>query len=127
MEANVDDAEMGSGPSRKEPGGAPVDAKLGDEGPMLIHVWEVDPAREGAAVQHLDKMLSAAAADPGFVHARVLGSIDRTSIAALIEMRTVEDRQRLEQLPEVRETLRHLDGTVNLIIRLYHQLNEYGR
>jgi len=31
----------------------------------------------------------------------------------------------VEQLPEVRETLDHLHGDVNLIVRLYHQVKVY--
>jgi len=58
----------------------------------------------------------------GFVAARVLESGDRTSIAAIVEMRTAEDRQRVEQLPDVRETLHHLHGTANIVIRLYHEV-----
>jgi len=93
-----------------------------NESPVLIHVWEVDPSQEGVAVQHLEKMFGEIGTDPGFVSARVLESVDRNSIAAVVEMRSVEDRKRLEQLPEVRETLDHLRGTINIIIRLYHEV-----
>jgi hypothetical protein len=41
-------------------------------------------------------------------------------------MRSVEDRRRIEQLPEVRETLDHLHGTANLVLRLYHQVKVFG-
>jgi hypothetical protein len=85
----------------------------------------VDPAQEGAAVQRLNDMFSQIAADPGFVSARILESPDRTSLATIVEMRTVEDRQRLEQLPDVRETLHHLHVDANLIIRLFHQVDAY--
>lgn len=93
-----------------------------NESPVLIHVWEADPEREGAAVQHLERMFSQIASDPGLVAARALESADRGSIAAVLEMRSVEDRRRLEQLPDVREALDHLDGTVNLVVRLYHEV-----
>jgi hypothetical protein len=96
-----------------------------NESPVLIHVWEVDPAQEGDAAHRLDKMLGEIAADPGFVSAKVLESADRSSIAALVEMQSVEDRQRLEQRPDVRETLDHLPGTVNVVIRLYHEVFAY--
>ena len=50
-------------------------------------------------------------------------SPDRTSVAALVEMRSPEDRKRLEKLPEVRETLHNVqDGAYNLIITLYHEV-----
>jgi len=96
-----------------------------NEGPVLIHIWEVDPTQEAAAVQSLDKMFGEVAGDPGFVSARVLESADRNSLAVFLEMRTVEDRQRLEQLPAVRDTLHHLHGAANLIIRLYQQVDAY--
>jgi hypothetical protein len=63
--------------------------------------------------------------DPGFVSARVLESADHSSIAAVVEMRTAEDRQRIEQLPELRETLDHLHGTANIVIRLYSEIAAY--
>jgi hypothetical protein len=95
------------------------------ESPVLIHIWDVDPAREGDAAQHLDKMFGELAADPGFVSARVLQSADGSSIAAFVEMQSVEDRQRLEQLASVRETLDHLPGTVNVVLKLYHEVAAY--
>jgi hypothetical protein len=101
-------------------------ARGASEGPVLIHVWEVlDPEHEGLILERLDKMLSATTTDPGFVSARVLQSANGLSIAVVLEMRTAEDRQRLERLPWVRETLDHLDDTMNIIIRLYHQVYEY--
>ncbi|HTU95421.1 MAG TPA: hypothetical protein VMF14_06235 [Solirubrobacteraceae bacterium] len=96
------------------------------ESPVLIHVWEVDPAEEAAAVKSLDEMFGEMVKDPGFVSARVLGSTDHTSIAAAVQMSSVEDRQRLEQSPDVRETLDHLHGTANLIIKLYTEIATYG-
>ena len=95
------------------------------ESPILVHIWSVDPASEGVAAQHLDTMFGEVAAEAGFVSARVLESADRSSIAALVEMQTVEDRQRLEQLPAVRETLDHLPGTVNVVLRFYQEVASY--
>jgi hypothetical protein len=97
-----------------------------NESPVLVHVWEVDPAEEGTAVQRLNEMFGEIAKDPGFVSARVLETPDQTSVAAIVEMRSPEQRQRLEQLPAVRETLHHLHGTANLVIRLYSEVASYG-
>ncbi len=97
-----------------------------NESPVLVHVWEVDPAEEGVAVGHLNEMFGEIVKDPGFVSARVLETADQTSIAAIVEMRSVEDRQRLEQLPDVRETLHHLHGTANMVVRLYHEVGSYS-
>jgi hypothetical protein len=100
--------------------GAPM-----NEGPALIHVWEVDPDRADAATQHLEQMFKQMVSDPGFVSARVLETPDQTSLAAVIEWRSAEDRNRAEQLPEVRDTLHDLHGTANLISRLYHEVADY--
>jgi hypothetical protein len=97
-----------------------------NESPVLVHVWEVDPAEEAAAVQRLNEMFAEVVKDPGFVSARVLETADQVSIAVIMEMRSAEDRRRLEQLPEVRETLHHLQGTANMVIRLYHEVGSYS-
>jgi len=97
-----------------------------NESPLLVHVWEVDPAEAAVAVQRLNEMFDEIVKDPGFVSARVLETADKTSIVAIVEMRSVEDRQRLEQLPHVREPLHHLHGTANLLIRMYHEVGAYS-
>ena len=97
-----------------------------DQSPILLHVWSVHPDEGTALVERLGKMLSHLDGDEGFVSARILASSDRTSVAALVEMRSIEDRQRLEALPEVRETLHAVRGAYNLVIRLYHELEAYG-
>jgi hypothetical protein len=97
------------------------------EGPVLIHVWEVDPAEESSNLERLEDLFARQiAADLGFVSARILVSEDRMSIAATIEMRSVKDRQRIEDEPEVRETLDHLHGAANLVLKLYDQVKVYG-
>ena len=95
------------------------------ESPVLVHIWNVDPAQEGLAARHLDTMFGEVAAEPGFVSAKVLESTDRSSIAAFVEMKSVEDRKRLEQLPAVRDTLDHLPGTVNVVLRFYQEVVAY--
>ena len=95
------------------------------ESPVLIHVWEVEPTEEPAAVGRLEEMFAKLAEDPGFVSARVLESADRASIATVVEMRSVEDRQRAEQIADVRDTLHHLHGTANIVVRVYHEVGAY--
>ena len=96
-----------------------------NESPVLIHVWEIDPQQEDAAVRSLDEMFTGLTSDPGFVSARVLGSPDQTSIAAVMESKTVEDRRRLETSPAVSETLRSLHGSANIVTRMYHEVGSY--
>lgn len=95
------------------------------ESPVLVHVWAVDPAEEPEAVRRLNEMFGKVVNHPGFVSARVLESADQTSIAAIVEMKSVEERQRLEQLPDVRDTLHHLHGTANLVIRVYSEVGSH--
>ncbi len=95
------------------------------EGPVLLHIWQLlDPARRSDVLERLDTMLSASASEPGFVSARVLES-NGGSIAVVLEMETAEDRQRLQHLPLVAETLRDLDAAMNLVFALYQQVSEY--
>ena len=94
-----------------------------DQSPVLLHIWSVEPDAEATLVEKLGVMLDRISDDPGLVSARILGRPDRTSVAALVEMRSAEDRDRLAALPEVRETLNDVrDGAYNLIISLYHEV-----
>ncbi len=94
-----------------------------DQSPVLLHIWSVEPEAEATLVEKLDAMLRHISGDEGLVSARILESPDRTSVAALVEMRSAEDRDRLAALPEVRETLNDVqDGAYNLIITLYHEV-----
>ena len=94
-----------------------------NQSPVLLHIWNVHPEAEATLVEQLAEMLRHVSDDPGLVSARILGSPHRTSVAALVEMRSAEDRERLEALPEVRETLNKVqEGAYNLIITLYHEV-----
>jgi hypothetical protein len=99
-----------------------------NESPILLHVWRVyqGEEEEKALVEQLGKMLGHLTDDPGFVSARLLASTDRTTVAALIEMKSIEDRERLQELPEVRETLYNVSGAYNLAITLFHEVGSYG-
>ena len=93
------------------------------QSPVLLHIWNVHPEAEATLVEQLGEMLRHVSDDPGLVSARILANPDRTSVAALVEMRSPEDRERLQALPEVRETLHSVqDGAYNLIITLYHEV-----
>ncbi len=96
-----------------------------NDSPVLLHVWSVRPESEDALVNRLSEMFKAVAGTPGLVSARLLTSPDRTSVAALVEMRSAEDRRRLESLPAVRDTLQGIRGAYNLSVRLYHQIETY--
>jgi heme-degrading monooxygenase HmoA len=94
-----------------------------NQSPVLLHIWDVHPEAEATLVEQLAEMLGHVSDDPGLVSARILASPDRTSVAAVIEMRSPEDRERLQELPEVRETLHNVqDGAYNLIVTLYHEV-----
>jgi hypothetical protein len=94
-----------------------------NESPVLLHIWNVHPEAETTLVEKVGQMLRHVSDDPGLVSARILASPDQKSVAALVEMRSPEDRERLEALPEVRETLNSVqDGAYNLAITLYHEV-----
>jgi heme-degrading monooxygenase HmoA len=97
-----------------------------NESPVLLHIWSVRPEHEDALVAQLDEMFGQVADAPGFVSARILASEDRTSVAAVVEMRSVEDREHLEALPAVREALYGIRGAYNLSVRLYQQVGTFG-
>lgn len=92
------------------------------EGPVLLHVWMVEPHWADRHIQLLEELFDGVSNQAGFVSARILESPGRSSIAAIVEMRTVEDRQRLEQLPQVHDVLYQLRPAVNMVLRLYHEV-----
>ena len=97
-----------------------------NDGAVLLHVWSVRPEYEDDLVTRLAEMFEQVAEVPGLVSARLLASPDGTTVAALVEMRSGEDRERLEALPAVRETLHDVRGAYNLSVRLYHQVGTYA-
>jgi hypothetical protein len=99
------------------------EGKTMNQSPVLLHIWNVHPEAEPTLVEQIAEMFRRISEDPGLVSARILASPDRKSVAAVIEMRSPEDRERLEALPEVRETLHSVqDGAYNLMISLYHEV-----
>jgi hypothetical protein len=109
-------------PSQAEPGRRRARPPRTWSAPRPVRV---SPARRLNRQRSACVLLVRLVTDPGFVSARVLESEDRTSLAAFVEMRSVEDRQRLEQVPDVRDTLHHLHAVANLIISLYHEVHAY--
>ncbi|HEX5193398.1 MAG TPA: hypothetical protein VFW09_11390 [Solirubrobacteraceae bacterium] len=91
----------------------------------MLHVWLVDPQNADRHLELLRGLFDAISDQPGFVSARILESPSRSSIAAIIEMRTREDRQRLERLPQVHHVLHQLHDAANLIARLYDRVAEF--
>jgi hypothetical protein len=87
------------------------------EGRALLHVWVVDPAEAVAGIDRLDALLMRISADGGFISASVLESQDRTSSCAAPGTAGEASAPRA-----VRETHDHLDGTMNLVVRLHQQV-----
>jgi hypothetical protein len=97
-----------------------------NQSPVLLHIWNVHPEEQETLVGQLDEMFRRVSDDPGLVSARILATEDRKSVAALVEMRSADDRRRLEALPEVRETLLNVQGAYNLLVTLYHEVEVYA-
>lgn len=93
------------------------------EGPVLVHIWIVEPADEPDLVRRLTELLDRLPAVPGFVAARVLASLDHRSVGIVVEMDSVEARQRLESTPGVTEVLHGVRGA-SLLKRLFHTVAE---
>ena len=66
---------------------------------MLLHIWNVDLEAEATLVEKLGELLRHVSDDPGLISARILAGPDRKSVAALVEMRSAEDRERLRRCP----------------------------
>lgn len=88
----------------------------------VIHVWDVEPPSEAAAVQSLLALYERVKDAQGFVNVRVLQSHDHNSIAVILEMASTEDRSRFLEIAEVRDTLEHLHGAINVVERRYDEV-----
>lgn len=92
------------------------------EGALLLHVWIVDPESADRHIQLLNQLFDTISEQPGFVSARILESAGRSSIAAIIEAGSVQDRQCLERLPQVHDVLYQLHAEANLVAQPYHDV-----
>lgn len=95
---------------------APVDR------PFLLHVWMVEPQSADRHIRLLTELFDMLSEQPGFVSARILESSGRSSIAAIVETQSVEDRQRLEQLPQVHDVLYQLRADASLVAQPYRDV-----
>jgi hypothetical protein len=102
-------------------------AERSTPGPVLLHVWMVDPQAADRHVQLLKELFEKVSDQPGFVSAKILETPGRSWIAAVVEMRTVEDRERLEALPQVHDALYQLRPAANFVFQVYQQIGEFTR
>ena len=92
------------------------------ESPILLHIWAVSPDEQADLIERLERLFRELRSDPGFVSARILETADHDSVAAIVEMRSVEDRQRIEVRADVRDALDNVHEAFNLLYRLYHEI-----
>jgi hypothetical protein len=72
----------------------------GMESPTLVDVWTFDSSRRGEVVLAITEfMRNVVCEQPGFVSAELYESIDGRAAVAKVQMRTVEGRQHLAELP----------------------------
>ena len=91
-----------------------------------MHVWEVEPGDEATWPSRFDKMF-------GGDSTKIRGLSRHTCGRPMTTLRSrpswrcesAEDRQRLEQSGHIRETLDHLHGAANVVVRLYHEAASY--
>jgi heme-degrading monooxygenase HmoA len=94
---------------------------------FLIASWTVTPERRDELVRALSQLLGGVVAkQPGFVAAGLFEGSDGHSVIVRVQMRTVEDRQRLEQLPELRSALRELRRIAQSHDQRYRLLESFG-
>jgi hypothetical protein len=94
---------------------------------FLIASWTVTPARHDELLGALSGLIGdIAAKQPGFVSGALLESSGGNSVIARIEMRTAEDRQRLEELPELRSALRELRAIAQTHAQRYRLVESFG-
>ena len=110
----------------QEPAVPSADAAGGSTpGPVLLHIWMVDPQTADRHIQLLKELFEKVSDQPGFVSAKILETEGRSWVAAVVEMRTVEDRERLEALPQVHDALYKLRPAANFVFQVYQQVGEF--
>jgi hypothetical protein len=94
---------------------------------FLIASWTVTPARREELLHALSGLLGdVVAKQPGFVAAGLFESSDENSVIVRVQMRTVEDRQHLEQLPELRSALHELRQIAQSHDQRYRLVESFG-
>jgi heme-degrading monooxygenase HmoA len=94
---------------------------------FIIDSWTVAPERRDEIIDALSRLFrDVLVHQPGFVSARLLESTDGDSVLAQVRMSTVEDRQRVEQIPEIRETLRDLRRIATAHAQRYRLVESFG-
>jgi hypothetical protein len=94
---------------------------------FLIASWTVTPSRHDELLDALSGLIGdVAAKQPGFVSGALFESSGGNTVIARIQMRTVEDRQRLEELPKLRSALRELRTIAQTHAQRYRLVESFG-
>jgi heme-degrading monooxygenase HmoA len=96
------------------------------ESPILIDVWTVDPSRRDELLRRISDSMHKLGEQSGFVSGQVYESVDGGVVMVSVRMRTVEERQRLTDSPEIRELLRELRAIAHSHARLYRLAETVG-
>lgn len=97
------------------------------ESSILIDVWTVDPSRREELVAGIGRLLSEViGAQPGLVSSRAYESVTGDAILVTVEMRSVQERQQLMELPAVRKGLRELRAIAHNHTRLVREIDGVG-
>jgi hypothetical protein len=99
-----------------------TDSPTPAQGAFLLHVWMVDPESADHHIHLLTELFDRISEQPGFVSARILESAGRSSIAAIVQAGSVEDRQRLAELPQVHDVLYRLSADASLVAQPYRDI-----
>jgi hypothetical protein len=94
---------------------------------FIIDTWTVAPDRRDEIVNALSQLFrDVLVHDQGFVSAQLMESADGNSILAQVRMQTVADRQRVEQIPVIREALRDLRRVAQAHAQRYRLVESFG-
>jgi hypothetical protein len=95
---------------------------------FLIASWTVASARRDELFDALSGLIGdVVAKQPGFVSAELFESSGASSVLVQIQMRTVKDRQHLEELPELRNAIRGLRQIAESHDQRYSLVKSFGQ
>ena len=97
------------------------------ESPILVDVWTVDPARREELLGRISKVArDLILKQPGFVSAQLYESTDGGAVMVSVRMRSVKDRLKLTDSPEVHAAMRELRAIGQNHTRLYKLVEDFG-
>lgn len=100
---------------------APMDS------PILIDVWTVDPSQRAPLAQAIsDGVRTVMVGSPGFVSAQLYESTNGDAVMVMVQMRTIEERQKLMDSAEAHSLVRGLRAIAHSHMRLFRLVENFS-